>query len=210
MSPQSGADVLSRSKRVKRRESIELCLRPDLVRQHATLGERLAMMTVKAGDRLASAHSADQQTIAQQMLDLEGEIQKHSVWFEFEALGKPEWQAIIDNNPPRMDHQLDVMTGYDRHAVLDDAIHAGLVDPVFDDCPGSRTNPDTGQREQCPHDDCGTYQQWEKETPPGEWDALRELVNLLNSEVVESPKSVLASRILGAPGNDSARPAATG
>ncbi len=199
MSPQRGADILKRMRPVLREIRHEMCLRPDLVEKHEQLeGELLELSAKAGGDRLASGYNEAQRAKAQEIVDLEAEIQECCAWFTFRQLERPAWQAILDNNPPRLEHQLDLFAGYNRDGVLDTAIHDCLVDPVFDDC----------EVQGCTHDECGSYQQWAKHTPPSEWAALRNLVNEINGGVTESPKSELASLILATPAPASGRPAA--
>lgn len=206
----SGADLLRRHKRTMRVEKIQLCLRPDLVEKHIELNEELAGMAIRSGERLANAATTEAKALAQRIKALESEIEDASAWFEFQQMGRDRWQELVDNNPAREGNVIDAYTGFNRDGVLDDAVRVSLISPVFEDCDGTRANEETGQPEACPHDDCGTYQQWSKQTPASEWQAVRDVVNVVNSGVVENPKSELASRILGTPGDASEQPAATG
>lgn len=207
----AGATFLSRRRaQPKRVEKMQLCVARDLVEQHEEWAVQLSDMGAGNGERLAVAFSEEQRELAQKITELEAEIEANSLWFTFERLDRDRWQAIVDDNPPRQDHFIDLAVEFNRDGVLDDVIHESLIDPVFPDCTGTRVNPETQQREPCTHDDCGTYQEWAKHTPRSEWQDIRNLVNMLNSEVVENPKSELASRILATPGADSAPPAPTG
>lgn len=194
--PQDGRALLARIQPTKRRERIQMCMRPDLILAHEEASDALTESTVTVGERLAggAAGSAESKRLAKKVQEIEAAIEGSSMWFILEQLGRPRWQEILDAHPPREDHQIDWISGYNRDGVLDQAIRECLIDPVFEDC----------EDPVCDHSGCGSWQQFEKFCPGGEWAELRNVVNVVNSGVVDPPKSVLASRILAPRGRGSA------
>lgn len=187
----SGKDVLARIKPVLRTETTEICLRPDLLDEWQRLNQELGTAAV-AGTRLAnpSEGKADQKATAKRLAEVEAEIDETKAHFTFQALPIHRYRALCDSRPPRKGDELDHLVGYNRDSVLDAMVRECMVDPVFDDC----------DADGCSHGDCGTWQNFIRVCNPGEWNELRDTVNSVNRGVVESPKSLLASRILGKQG----------
>lgn len=193
--PRSGADVLARTKPVVREVSTNICLRPDLLDAWEAANDALtdAQAADTSGGRLSSGVSTATRKLAQKVTEIEAEIDATQVNFTFRALPKDKWYGMLDEFPPRTDNQLDNYVGYDRDAVLNEAVRRCMIDPVFEVCTV------TG----CTHDECGTWEAFLKVLNHSEWDELRGTVNACNSAVVDAPKSELASRILGSPGSAS-------
>lgn len=189
--PVSGADLLKRIRPSLAEESTEICLRPDLVEQWSALNEELQAAVAMAGTVSTAGKQGSRPgtqpkghaELAERVQALEEEIQRHSVVFRFRALTKDAWRALCDDHPPRKDNQVDQYTGYDRDAVLDEAVRESLIDPVFD---------------------AASWSEFLEVISAGEWDELRRVTNSVNKGVVEPPKSVLASRILARPNSGSA------
>lgn len=181
--PISGAELLKRIQPKLPEEFVEICLRPDLVEAFHEANDALqeAVANGMKGARVNSKPKA-QTEAAEMVRAIEEEIEANSATFRFRGLPKDEWRALCDNHPPRKGNELDQYVGYDRDAVLDDAVRASLIDPVFDD---------------------ESWAELVKVISSGEWDELRTATNQANRSVVESPKSVLASQILTKHGTDS-------
>jgi hypothetical protein len=187
--PMRGADILARIKPQVREESTEIVLSGDLMAKWEKLDADLAASRDRdmAGNRLADGISAKTKKLAQQVADLEKQIAEQAVVVRFRAMHKDRWRALCDNHPPRRGDEFDMLSGYNRDAVLDQAVRACMIEPVFEDC--DRDEP-------CEHTDCGSWQQFARVVPPGEWEELKITVNSVNRGVVDAPKSALASRIL--------------
>lgn len=181
----SGAEALKRIKPTRRKERTQLCLRPDLVHEWQVLDEQLSESTQAVGARLGSGVSETQKELAERVLALEAEIEAASLWFHAEAMEKPEFEALKAQHPPRENDQADWFVGYNRDAVLDQMVRRCIYEPVFKSC----------SLQECEHTDCGTWDQLERQSS-AEWEELRRLVNITNSQVVDPPKSLTASRIL--------------
>lgn len=184
--PISGAELLKRIRPVLAEESVEICLRPDLIAAWTEANEQLQALAAQGmkGARVGSKPKA-QIELATRVQELEAEIEANSAVFRFRALPKDQWRALCDNCPPRPNNEVDQWLGYNRDAVSDAAVRESLVDPVFDDESwGELTQVVNG----------------------GEWDELRKTANTVNRGVVESPKSALASLILAKPGSASGQP----
>ncbi len=191
--PQTGADLLGRIKPQRRIETTSVCLRADLVAEFQAADEELERLQTAAaptGNRLnpsnASGDSAEVKAQARKVRKLEEQIVDSQVTFRFQSLNKNEWRALIDDHPPRKGNQMDYVVGYDRETVMDELARVCLIEPTFEDC-------DT---DGCTHEDCGTWEQLLSVINPSEWAELRDTANLANSQVVEAPKSDLASLVL--------------
>jgi len=188
--PQDGAAVLARIRPQRREVNTQLILRPDLLEAWDTANQQLQSQRIKdaSNKRLASGVSQTAKDLAKEVQKLERDIEKHAITFRFRSMPKDDWQALCDSHAPREGNQLDRFAGYNRDAVLDDAIRACMYDPVFDDA---------------------AWAEFGAVCNPSEWQELRDTVNIVNSGVVDAPKSALASQILTKRGSTS-RPPATG
>lgn len=208
--PQNGADLLARIKPQMRVETTSVCLRPDVIQRWEENEKKLvAAQAIAAGtgrgERLAGgatkeakAAKAEAERLAEEQQALEAEIEQTEVQFAFRAMSKDAWRALCDSHPPRKNNELDMYAGYNRDAVNDQAVRDCLIDPVFEDC----------AKRDCPHHECGSWQQLVKTINPSEWAELRRTVNSANQGVVDAPKSVLASQILSRRDSASRRRAA--
>lgn len=174
--PISGAELLERIRPKLAEESTVICLRPDLIEAWEEANDQLQEL-VASGMKPPRVGSkpTDQIELAKLVTELEAEIEANSATFRFRALPKDEWRALCDNHPPRKGNEVDSLVGYDRDAVLDEAVRRSLIDPVFDD---------------------ESWAQLVAVVSSGEWEELRKAANSVNRGVVESPKSALASQIL--------------
>lgn len=188
--PQSGADFLARIKPSVKEERVQLCLRADLLEEwesaqkellEATQGE-----TASAVKRLSSGMSEDARKKAERVQQIEAQIDETTAWFLMRQMSKDKWQALCDRHPARKDNEMDRFVGYNRGAVIDEAVRMCMVDPVFTDC----------KTRGCEHVDCGSWQAFVELCNPTEWEELRQSVNRVNG-VSEAPKSELASQVLG-------------
>lgn len=182
--PVSGAELLKRIRPVLPEESVEICLRPDLIEEWETENEKLQALAAQGmkGARVGTKPKA-QIDQAKKVQALEAGIEETSAVFRFRALPKAQWRALCDDHPPRQGNEIDQWTGYNRDAVLDQAVRESLIDPVFDEA---------------------AWAEFSGVLNGGEWDELRKATNKVNKGVVESPKSALASLILSKPNNASA------
>lgn len=192
--PLSGADILGRVKPKRRIETVEVCLRADLVAEHEEADAELTRMKMRSAggsNRMhpgAEALVESEEFIAQanKVRDLEDQIKAAMIPFAFESMNKDEWRAMLDNYPPRKGDQMDHVVGYDRDTVMEQMVRRSLVSPEFEDC----------TEDGCEHEDCGTWDQLLEFINPSEWGELRDTANRANSAVVEAPFSDLASRTL--------------
>lgn len=181
--PKNGAELLARIRPVLREESTSICLRPDLLDAWEEASTKLNESTVAdSTGRLAGGHSAGSKKLAQQVADLEKEMDETAVEFKFRAMPKDEWRTLCDKHPPRKGNDMDFYAGFDRDAVEDAAVRVCLIDPVFDDA---------------------SWVEFIGVCNPSEWQELRSMVRSVNRSVVEVPKSELASRILAKRGTTS-------
>jgi hypothetical protein len=181
--PISGAELLKKIQPRLQEEATEICLRPDLVEQWEEAQEALqaAVADGLKPSRLASKPTG-QKKAAEKVKALEAEIEAASAVFRFRALPKDRWQALCDEHPPRPGDQMDAVLGFNRVAVIDDAVRLSLIDPVFDD---------------------ESWAQFVDVIGGGEWEELRRAANQVNRGVVEAGKSELASRVLNPRADDS-------
>lgn len=193
---QSGAELLAANKPRLRELATNICLRPDLLERWDTLNDALAEEkgNTTGGQRMANGGTTPAaKKLARQIKAVEKEIEDTQFRFLFRAMPKDQWQAIADQHPRREGNQLDAFVGYNRDAVVDEAIRGCLVSPRFNDC----TIPD------CSHVDCGSWQQFLSVCNPSEWAELRRTVDEVNQAATNAPKSQLASQILGSGGSGS-------
>jgi hypothetical protein len=184
----SGAEILARIKPKRLEESTEIVLAGDLMDQWEKADAELAESREKdmAGNRLADGPSAKTKKLAQKVHDLEQQIAAQAMRITFRAMLVADWRTLCDNHPRRDGDILDAHAGYNRDAVLDEAVRMCMIEPVFADC----------DVKGCEHEDCGSWQQFVSVVPPGEWEELKLTANKVNAGVVDAPKSALASRIL--------------
>lgn len=198
--PESGAALLARMKPQLREVHTEICLRPDLLDEHAVAESELAEIIAEdavgrprmgsgasAGDTVNVALSPAAKKQAKKVDTLEKQIVEHSIKFKLRGLPKDEWRVLTESNPPRKDNQFDLLQGYNRDAVADAIVRASIYEPVFEDC------TEAG----CEHLACGTWQQLVLFCNDGEWEELRRSASEANGRVNPNPKSELASRVLG-------------
>ena len=199
--PVNGAELLARIRPKRRTESTHITLRPDLIHEWQQVHDELASIVgpaeaANAAKRLAAPLHPRARELAERVKELEKLVDESAVEFVLESMSKDEWRALCANHPPRPDNKIDEMVGYDRDAVLDEAVRECMVSPAFEDC-------DVDEDDECDHTDCGSWQAFLNVCTPSEWEELRSTVNYVNRSVNESPKSELASRILARRDSDS-------
>ncbi len=191
--PTSGAAILARIQPTLLEESVEILMGNKLLDEWEGLQEQLLASREKdqAGNRLADRHKESPRTrkLAEKVAAVEEKIADQAVKVTFRSMTKDKWRALCDTYPPRQGDLIDAHAGYNRDAVLDEAVRKCMIEPVFADCTDRA----------CEHTGCGTWQQFEAVVPPGQWELLKETVNSANRGVVDAPKSALASRILRRP-----------
>ena len=173
--PVNGAELLARIRPTLPEEATEICLRPDLMDEYREAESALTEALANRSNARLADKPVDKSVAAQRVKDLEEQIQAASVTFRFRAIPKDEFRALCDDHPPRKGNELDTYMGYNRDAVLDAAVRACMIDPVFDDA---------------------SWAEFVAVVNGGEWEELRRVVNSVNRGVHDAPKSVLASRIL--------------
>lgn len=197
--PQTGAELLGRINPRRRIEKVHVCLRADLVAEFQAADEeleRLQAETSSPSNRLNPSNATEgneaMRAQARKVRKLEDQIVDSQTEFTFQALNKDQWRALTDDHPPRKSNQMDYVVGYDRDTVLDELVRVCLLTPKFEECLDDNGDP----RTDCSHESCGTWQQLLSVINPSEWAELRDTANLANSQVVEAPKSALASQVL--------------
>lgn len=219
---ETGAEILGRIRPQRRVESTTVCLNAQLVNDfHEADAELLRLMAERRGNsnRLNGSNvtvvdvdeaekSPDPKIRAQakKVRAIETAIVESQVEFTFTAMNKDEYAALCALFPPRKGDQLDQILGYHRDQVTDAMVRQSLTSPVFEDCNGC-VDPECREgictHEPCDHQSCGTWQQLVAVINPSEWGELRDCANAANSGVNDTPKSVLASRILDRRANTS-------
>lgn len=202
--PRNGAELLKSIRPQLAEETTKICLRPDLLNEYNTAvvalqdlkdeGDRLRKRAEGSkGGRLASSKSppevendAAQREAAEKVRGVEERMAEYEVEFVFQAIPKDRWRDLVDSHPPREDNQVDLYSGYNRDAVLDELVRPSLVDPVFDDC----------ETKDCEHDDCGTWEMLVTLLNAGQWNRMRDTAAVVNNGVADVPKSQMASDIL--------------
>lgn len=173
--PINGDELLARVKPQLKEHRTQICLRPDLVDEWERLDKELREAKETTTGRLSAGNSAAVEKLAQQVVDVEAQIEEASAWFTFRALPQSQYRAVLADHPPREDNQMDAIAGHDRDAVADVLIRKCLVDPTFTEA-GWRTFMET----------CAA----------SEWVELREAAFEANGGSVTPPKSALASEVL--------------
>lgn len=190
--PQNGAELLARIRPVLGTQSVEIVLRPDLIKAweqaEQALADARAKEATEGRSRMSEkkTDSANVRKLAKKVKELEDEIQAHAITFTFQAMPKDEYRTLCDQHPPREGNNVDHYVGHNREAVEDAAVRACLIDPVFDD---------------------KSWAEFLAVCNPSEWAELREAVRTVNGSVTGLPKSQMASQVLARRGTTSKQPA---
>lgn len=190
-----GADILARINPKLLEESCEIVMNNELHEQWEAAQQALLEsqeQDAAGGERLATRGKESETTreLAEKVVAIEEQMVAAGFKVTFRQMHKDKWRALCDNHPAREGDILDAHAGYNRDAVLDNAVRLCMIDPIFERC-----TKDT--RDQlCDHTDCGSWEQFTTFIPPGQWELLKDTVNAANVGVVDLPKSELASRIL--------------
>jgi hypothetical protein len=187
--PQSGADVLARIQPRLREDATQICLRPDLLDEWEEANEALmeSQQQDVSANRLATGGvSKRTKTLAEKVQAIEAQIEEASMRVRFRAMPKDDWTVLCEQHPPRPGNDMDAILGYNPDAVLDAAVRACMIDPVFDD---------------------KSWADFVKVCNPGEWKELKETAGGVNRAVTSTPKSVWAERALSKRGAASKSPA---
>jgi hypothetical protein len=201
-SARSGAKILEQIQPRKRVGVAHICMRPDLIDAWEKKNDELnASKAEDSGNSRLGAGGASAKTrkLAEEVRALEEQIDESDIAFTFESMSKARYAELCDENPPRDKNVLDFTVGYNREAVADATVLECLIDPVFEEC----------TTKGCKHTDCGTWQQFLTICNPSEWQELVRVAQEVNEVVTESPKSLLASRILDKPASGRGRRAPT-
>lgn len=194
----SGADILAEISPTVRTGVAHICMRPDLIDEWEKANDELMeSQAADAGNKRLGTGGVSTRTkgLAEKVRTLEEQIEAADVAFTFHKIGKIRHSEICEEHPPRDGNNMDLMVGYDREAVDNAVVFESLVDPVFEEC----------TKKGCKHKDCGTWQALLVFLGPGEWEEMTRVVREVNEAVTQSPKSVLASRILDRPASGSGR-----
>lgn len=209
---ETGADILKRINPQRRVETTTVCLNSSLLREFQEADIKLVELVgattanpnrLNPGVVMEQAEKSEDPDIraqARKVRKIEDAIVDAQVEFTFTAMTKDDYANICAHHRPRQGDQIDLVVGYDRDAVLDAMVRASLTSPTFETCNGcvepTCNEPSCDHDQGCDHAECGTWEQLVSVINPSEWAALRDTANLANSGVNDSPKSVLASRIL--------------
>jgi hypothetical protein len=189
----NGAALLARVKPKMRERATNICLRPDLLDAFDDANQALEQLEQEAtasNARLGQGKAARKKELAQEIRDLEQQLEDTQVRFVFQAMPAHEFQSLIEKNPPRADDAMDQYAGYNRVAVSEACVRACMVSPTFEECTVKG----------CDHLECGSWQNLKAVCNPSEWAELRRTVDEVNGQVVtDAPKSEAASRILDKP-----------
>ncbi len=131
------ADTLALIRGAKLPEkTVPLCLRGDLAAQHEYLCTQLGMAQREAAATESLAGSPEVTELAQQIVDLEKEMESSVGLFVLRALPRTEWAALVAKHPPRR-HDGVILTedaqGVNSETFPDEAVRACMVDPVLSD-----------------------------------------------------------------------------
>lgn len=151
---------------------VPVCPRADLLEEHRRLDRELAEAG-KRGDIGGLAGSGTRQ-LAEQVRDLETQIEGATRTFRFRALSRRRWLALQAQHPPSKADKADGW-GYNPETLPVAAIAACAVEPTM-------TEEQAGKLADL--------------LPLGEFSRIWVAVNNLNLGANEAPKSVLATAIL--------------
>lgn len=154
-------------------ESVQICLRQDLLAEHRRLEQDLVAASASASDS-----DSDPTEIAEQVAAVEAELASASTTFRFQALGREDYANLIAAHAPTKE-QREADKGLDHNPETFPAalIAASSIDPKLTEAQAGRI---------------------EKKWRLADFRRLYDAALMVNVGVTdEAPKSVLAGVILG-------------
>lgn len=114
----------------RRRATARICLRQDLVGQHIEKDAELQRLTEQFAEGILKPKAV--QELAQQVRDLEAEIEANTVEFVFESKPERDWTSLVAAHPPTK-KQLEANRNADHNpdTFRPAAIAATCVDPAM-------------------------------------------------------------------------------
>lgn len=178
MTKKNALDLIAAARLPER--TVQLCLRGDLLAEHAELEARLAVARRASADSLAG--NADAVRISHDIEALQELMAEHTIELRLRALPRRQWAELVAKHPPRRDdggRTLDADTsGVNVDAFMAEVLHRCIVDPELPEAEFARLV-----------DECLTDAQYGQ---------LTETVWTLNRSEVSVPFSRAASTILRA------------
>jgi len=111
--------------------TVVLCLNQDL---NSALEDKERQLDEKLqGPNMASLNGAAFPELRAEIEDIKDQMADSKIEFKFRALTRNVYTAMIKDNPPKDDDEIDTTNGFDWDKVTDALIHQCLVEPALDE-----------------------------------------------------------------------------
>jgi hypothetical protein len=153
-------------------DTVDICLRGDLVARYNTLQEQVAAMPDPPAGSGSLAGNTVKRDLVQQMEAVAAQMRRSTQTFTLRSLSDRAFSTFRDGHPPRPDDRRDMLVGYNRETLGPALIRECLVDPK------------------------PTPEQWDRMRDvisPGEWSKLDRAATGLNFAEISIPFSSAAS-----------------
>jgi len=156
---------------------VPICLRGKLVEQFEALEEQLQDISRVELSAPSLASGGRKRELAEQIEALRREMLAKSIPFHLQAMGRTEWNKLVDLHPPRPDNDVDRLRGFNEEEFFPALIRASVASPTL------------------------TEARWTKlldvQLSPGQFEALAGAAWELNRRGVDVPFSRAALQTLG-------------
>ena len=117
-------------------DTVEVCLRADLVAEYERAERELAAAKQAAGDSLAGP-GEDVKALEGRLAGLREQMQASTLTLTLRALSSPRYQALVDQHPPRVEddnvNRRDRVFGFNVDTFFDALARKCTVAPELDD-----------------------------------------------------------------------------
>lgn len=158
------AALLAQAKLPER--TVDLCLRGDLQAEWEAL--QSALLEARKAERTSLADAEPGEEIEKQIRVLEDTMSGSVLTLRLRALNRKDFHDLTLKHPPREDHRLDRMYGFNLETFNAECIRVSVVEPVLDD---------------------GEWQQLLEVLTPGQYKLLSDTCEVLNHQPVDLPFS---------------------
>lgn len=155
---------------------VKLCLRGDLLSEHAKLTAEMVSARTTGEDSLAGPAGVDD-TIVERMEALRAEMEEDAIDMHLRAMSGRRWDELMKLHPARPGNDYDARLGYDARGFYESAIRECTFDP--------RLDPGDWLALLGDEDNDGLL-------TDGQWDQLVEAVFELNKQAISIPFSFSA------------------
>lgn len=117
------------------RTTVTICLDGELQQQWDDLHDQLTRAAVKA-TRVAEPSLADlgeAAELTEQIELLEEQLSGRQITFGLEAMSHTDYRMLVDDHPPRPDHDVDKSNGFNVATLFPVLVRVCTVEPVLDD-----------------------------------------------------------------------------